>query len=75
MCHNLEKLASFFWNENATSKFECDFFLKGICMKMYLAIKKNQAQGPVLSVVHKVHADANNSRNLDEPWSRSLKSI
>lgn len=36
---------------------------------------KNQAQGPVLSVVHKVHADANNSRNLDVPQSRTLKRV
>ena len=75
MCQNLEKLAGLFWNENATSKFKCDFFLKGICVKMYLAIQKNQAQGPVLSVADEVHADANNSRNLDVPLSRTLKSI
>lgn len=42
---------------------------------MYLAIQKNKAQGPVWSAVHRVHADVNNSRNLDVPQSRTLKNI
>lgn len=64
MCQNLEKLAGLFWNENATSKFKCDFFSKRNLHVNVFSNPKNQAQGPVWSAVHRVHADVNNSRNF-----------
>lgn len=54
------------------SKFE--WFIFQICIKLFNN-QNNQAQGPVLSVIYKVHSDANNSGNLDATESRNLKSI